>query len=224
MPDLRTMRRDSIDQCREAGIEQYRSILGVVDDVDQLIRVQPRVAGVHEPCRCPIRRSRLPDADGCSRPPIPPHRRLEARAAQGIRQLRERAASRKRCSGATRRGSPGTRFRISPLGIRVLENGGHQQRRMHHQPGFSISLAGSNSAKGAYPESHSRPGREIRGAHRSAGRAGCPRSQLQLNLPQTAAPMSRSATASNRDPTPASAAAARQRTHRFPPSGRHVRG
>ena len=39
--------RDALDQRREGGVEQHHFVFGVVDDVDELLRVQARVAGVH---------------------------------------------------------------------------------------------------------------------------------------------------------------------------------
>ena len=41
------MRGNAFDQGRKGGIEQDHAVFGVVDDVDELLRLQARVAGVH---------------------------------------------------------------------------------------------------------------------------------------------------------------------------------
>ena len=41
------MRGNALDQRRKGGVEQDCPVLSVVDDVDQLLRLQARVAGVH---------------------------------------------------------------------------------------------------------------------------------------------------------------------------------
>ena len=45
--DLRAVCGDALDQWCEGRIEQHHRVFGVIDDVDQLVRRQTRIAGVH---------------------------------------------------------------------------------------------------------------------------------------------------------------------------------
>ena len=42
------MRRNAFDQRRKGDVEQNHFVFGVVDDVDELLGMQARIAGVHD--------------------------------------------------------------------------------------------------------------------------------------------------------------------------------
>jgi hypothetical protein len=49
-------RRDLLDDRQRDGVEAEDAILGVIDDVDELVGKQPRVHGVQQPRPCRARR------------------------------------------------------------------------------------------------------------------------------------------------------------------------
>ena len=47
MLDFGAVRCNALDQWRKGAVKEHHLVFGVVDDVDQLLRMQARIAGVH---------------------------------------------------------------------------------------------------------------------------------------------------------------------------------
>ena len=131
------MRCDAFDDRRKACVEDDGFVFGVVDDVDQLLRVQARIAGVHHHAAARYRVIGLEvavvvpgdrgdraaggeaQASQCIGKLSCPHRALTGRVAK------ERAV------GLTRND-----FGVAVLSRRVFDDAGKQQRHVHHQTGL----------------------------------------------------------------------------------------
>ena len=131
---LGAMCGDGLDDRRKARIEDDGLVFGVVDDVDELLRMQSRIAGVHHHAAARYRviglevavvvpGDRGDRAAGC-----------EAQAGQCIgefsgahRAFTSRVAK-ERAVGLTR-----NNFCIAILSRRVFDDPGKQQRHLHHQ-------------------------------------------------------------------------------------------
>ncbi|GAC1665054.1 MAG: hypothetical protein NVS9B2_03550 [Steroidobacteraceae bacterium] len=81
------MRSDRLDQGSEARVEQHHAILGVIDDVYQLVRVQAGIAGVHQQAAARYRvvgfqMAVIVPGDGGGRGAL-----LQVQAPQGVREF-----------------------------------------------------------------------------------------------------------------------------------------
>ena len=134
---LGTMRRNALDERREGGIEDHRLVFGMVDDVDQLLRVQARVAGVHHHAAAGH------GVVGLEVAVVVPGDRgdhaagAEAQAGQRVGELF--GAHRALRGGVAEQRAVGLArddFGVAVLRRRMFEDAGKQKRHVHHQAGL----------------------------------------------------------------------------------------
>ena len=128
---------DALDDRRKACIEDHRFVFRVVDDVDQLLRVQTRVAGMHHhaAARYRVIGFQVPVVVPCDRGNRTPG--CQAQASEGIGELFR--AHRAFTGGVAKERSVGlTRddLGVAVLSRRVFDDAGKQQRHIHHQACF----------------------------------------------------------------------------------------
>ena len=131
---LGAVRGNALDDRRKGRIEDHRFVFGVIDDVDQLLRVQARVAGVHHHAAARYRVIGLKVAVVVPRDRGNRTAGLEAQASQRIRKLLctdsafAGGVAKERAVGLTRND-----FGVAILTRRVFNDAGKQQRHFHHQ-------------------------------------------------------------------------------------------
>jgi hypothetical protein len=139
--DLGTARRDALDQWGKGAIEEQHAVFGVVHDVNQLLGMQPRVAGVyhHAAPGYGVIEFQMPMV-------IPGKGRDGIARAQP--QVRKRMRELARARGALRIGVAKQRsvrlarhdFRIAELGGGMFDHTGYQQGPIHAEAGLEHFL------------------------------------------------------------------------------------
>ncbi len=128
------LRRELLDERRKAPIEEHHTVFGMIDDVDQLREMQPRIAGVQHHAAARHREISLEvpmrvagngaDAAAC----------FEAQGFERIRQASR--AGRALCIGVSMEGPlrlARDDFHLAKLGGGMLDDAGDQERPIHHQ-------------------------------------------------------------------------------------------
>ena len=216
---------DSLDQWGEGRVEQQCSIFRVIDDVDQLLRVQTRIAGVHDHAAAGHR------VISFEMPVIVPGNRsdhgagVKTQVTQGVRQT----SNAYRAFGAAISKHRAVRLarddlRISELRSRMFDDAGNQQRPIHHQSWLQhVNLAGSSGSQRLVEQLITRaPAKTVPLIKRPRARIVDCKLQLQSHHapPGEVAFGARGQSASRLQ---RNARHRKRRIRRSPPSSRHVR-
>ncbi|MNM81275.1 hypothetical protein D3C81_932710 [compost metagenome] len=134
VPESWAVRRDGLHQRKKRGVKQQHLILGMVEDVRKLFRVQAWIAGMQD---CTAARDSEIGLDVAMVVPCERTHCAAVRDAKLRQHVCQPAAPRRGVAIriAMQRAICFTRydFRIRKLALRVLQHRRHQQRAVHHQ-------------------------------------------------------------------------------------------